>query len=71
MYMSETNREKLQRVYTILQKKGYDPVNQVEGFLISGDPTYITSSDGARKLVAGMDTELLLHEIVQYYFSQH
>ena len=66
----DTNYEKLQQVYHILQKKGYNPINQMVGFILTEDPTYITSADGARKLVSGMDTETVLRDIVQNYFDR-
>ena len=64
------NKEKLQQVYEALQKNGYQPLSQLVGFLLTGDPTYITNSDGARKLVAGLDVDAMLHEIVQTYFDE-
>ena len=64
-----TNQAKLKRVYEILQKKGYRPIDQIVGFLLTDDPTYITSADGARTLVADMDQDALLREIIRYYFD--
>ena len=64
----DTNRDKLRKVNQILQKRGYNPTNQLVGFVLTGDPTYITSADGARKLVTGMDTEALLRDVVETYF---
>ena len=63
------DQEKLQKAYRILQKKGYNPIDQIVGFLLTDDPTYITSAEGARKLVAGMETEKVLCEIVESYFD--
>ena len=65
------NRDSLQQVYRALQKSGYDPLAQIVGFLLTEDPTYITNTDGARKLVAGMDVDTLRREIVQNYFSEN
>ena len=56
-------------VYHALSAKGYDPITQIVGYLISGDPTYITSHNGARKLIARMDRDELLEEIVSSYIN--
>ena len=47
-----------------MKEKGYDPLNQLVGYIISGDPTYITSHNGARKLITRIDRDELLEEIV-------
>ena len=47
----------LMRVYEAMSERGYDPVNQIVGYLISGDPTYITSYKGARQLILTLDKE--------------
>ena len=65
------NRETLQQVYHALQISGYNPLSQIVGFLLTEDPTYITNTDGARKLVVGMDVDSLRREIVQTYFSEN
>lgn len=53
-----------------LKEKGYNPVNQIVGYLISGDPTYITSHMGARKLIAKYERDELMEELVQEYLKQ-
>ena len=62
-------REIVGKVYAALKEKGYNPVNQMVGYIISGDPTYITSHDGARSLIARIQRDDLLEEIVRSYFT--
>lgn len=50
-------------------EKGYDPLNQFVGYLISGDPTYITSHNGARSLLTRLDKDEILEEIVSAYID--
>jgi len=50
-----------------MEEKGYDPVNQLIGYILSGDPTYITSHNGARTLIRRIDRDELLEEIVRVY----
>jgi len=52
-----------------MREKGYDPLNQLVGYIISGDPTYITSHNGARKLLLHVDRDELLEEIVGHYIK--
>lgn len=59
----------LSRVYKALQVKGYDPVNQIVGYVLSGDPTYITSYDGARGLITKLERDELLEEVVRKYLT--
>lgn len=59
----------MSRVYKALSEKGYDPVNQIVGYIMSGDPTYITSHDGARGLITKLEQDELLEEIVKEYIS--
>ncbi len=60
----------VEKVYAALKEKGYNPVNQIVGYIISGDPTYITSHDGARALIAQIQRDDLLEEIVKNYLNQ-
>ena len=60
----------LEHVYRALQAKGYDPITQIVGYLISGDPTYITSYQNARSLICRIDRDELLEELVQFYISK-
>lgn len=58
-------------VYQALSDKGYDPITQIVGYLISGDPTYITSYQNARSLICRIDRDELLEELVQFYISKN
>ncbi|MCL2015519.1 MAG: IreB family regulatory phosphoprotein [Defluviitaleaceae bacterium] len=57
-------------VYTALEEKGYNPINQIVGYIISGDPTYITNHKGARTLITTLERDELLEEIVWYYLNE-
>ena len=57
----------LRQVYQALTKKGYNPVNQIVGYIMSGDPTYITSYENARSLIMRVERDELLEELVKYY----
>lgn len=61
----------LMRVYEAMSERGYDPVNQIVGYLISGDPTYITSYNNARYLIRMLERDELLEELVKYYVESH
>ena len=62
-----TPRDTLLSVYASMREKGYDPVNQIVGYLLSGDPTYITSYNNARYLISRMERDELLEELVRSY----
>ncbi len=57
----------LEHVYRALQDKGYDPVAQITGFILTGDPTYITSHNQARSLICRLERDEILEELVRYY----
>ncbi len=57
----------LEKVYQALETKGYNPVNQMVGYLISGDPTYITSKDDARNIIRSVDRDEILEELINHY----
>lgn len=57
------------RVYEALKAKGYDPIIQIVGYLISGDPTYITSYQGARSLICWLERDEILEELTQFYVA--
>ena len=61
--------EILSVVYKALSDKGYDPVNQIVGYVISGDPTYITGYNNARTLIRRIDRNELLEELVAFYID--
>lgn len=58
-------------VYEAMREKGYNPVNQFVGYIISGDPTYITSYKDARKKMSRIEQDELLEEIVNYYLNNN
>ena len=60
-------QEILSFVYRALEERGYDPVDQIVGYLLSGDPTYITSHGDARNAIRQVDRILLLEELVKAY----
>lgn len=59
----------LRKVYAALKEKGYSPIDQIVGYLLSGDPTYITSHNGARNLVRRLERDELLEELVRNYLE--
>jgi uncharacterized protein (UPF0297 family) len=59
--------EIIMTVFSAMKEKGYDPVNQIVGYLLSGDPTYITSYNNARYLIRRLDRDELVEELVRYY----
>ena len=67
----ETPHEVLMKVYYSMREKGYHPVSQIVGYLISGDPTYITGYQNARSLICRIDRDELLEELVQFYLSKN
>ncbi len=58
------------KVYDALEEKGYDPKNQIIGYILSGDPTYITSYNNARNLIRQIDRDDLLEEMLKVYLKQ-
>jgi len=62
-------REILLEVYDALKEKGYNPINQLVGYLLSGDPAYITSYNNARSLIRKLERDELLEELVKKYLS--
>ena len=62
--------EGLQLVYQAMTEKGYDPVNQIVGYIMSGDPTYITSHKGARSLIMKVERDELVEELLRVYVEK-
>ena len=60
-------KEILTTVYDALKQKGYNPINQIVGYLLSEDPTYITNYNNARSLICKLDRDELLQELVRHY----
>ncbi len=61
----------LEIVYEALREKGYDPVSQIVGYIMSGDPIYITSHNGARNLIMKMERDELVEEMLKSYIEHH
>ena len=59
----------LDLVYSALKEKGYNPINQLVGYLISGDPSYITSYNGARALLRKLERDEILEEVIKSYLE--
>ncbi|MDQ0204427.1 IreB family regulatory phosphoprotein [Pectinatus haikarae] len=57
-------------VCSAMQEKGYNPINQLVGYLLSGDPAYITSYKDARSKIRGMERDELLAELVKFYLNK-
>ena len=62
-------KEILKEVYEALVEKGYNPINQIVGYILSGDPTYITSHNDARNLIRLVERDELLEKLVKYYIG--
>lgn len=62
-------KEILKSVYKALEEKGYNPINQIVGYILSGDPTYITSHNNARNLIREVERDELLEKMVKYYIG--
>ena len=60
-------RDVLEQVYVALTEKGYNPVNQIVGYIMSGDPTYITNHKGARSLIMKVERDEILEELMKVY----
>ena len=63
------SREILKSVYEALLEKGYNPINQIVGYVLSGDPTYITSHKDARNKIRTVERDELLENMVKYYIG--
>lgn len=65
----QERQQQLELIYQALQEKGYNPLGQLVGYLVSGDPTYITNHNGARSEIAHLDREQLLRDIAENFFD--
>ena len=63
------SQEILRKVYDALVEKGYNPINQIVGYILSGDPTYITSHNDARNLIRQIERDELLEKLVKNYIG--
>ena len=66
---SDEMKRILTEVYRSLTEKGYNPINQIVGYLLSEDPTYITNHNNARSLICKIDRDELMQELVQFYLD--
>lgn len=60
----------LKVVYNALEEKGYNPIDQIIGYILSGDPTYITSYDNARSMIQEIERDELLQEMLKVYLEK-
>jgi uncharacterized protein (UPF0297 family) len=63
-------REIITAIYQALKEKGYNPINQIVGYLLSGDPTYITNYKDARSIIRKLERDELLEEIIRHYLNR-
>ena len=66
---SVDSKKVLKDVYEALVEKGYNPINQLVGYILSGDPTYITSHKDARNKIRSIERDELLEKLVKYYIG--
>lgn len=64
-------KEVLLQVYSSLEEKGYHPINQIVGYLISGDPAYIPRHKNARTLIRKLERDEIIEELVRSYLNEH
>ncbi|MBD8003659.1 IreB family regulatory phosphoprotein [Bacillus norwichensis] len=69
--MEHDVKEVLLHVYGALQEKGYNPINQIVGYLLSGDPAYIPRHQDARNLMRKLERDEIIEELVKSYLKQH
>lgn len=65
--MQKTNKQILEEIYRALEEKDYNPIDQLVGYLISGDPSYITSYNNARTMIKSIDRDELIAEMLREY----
>ena len=66
----EEMKRTLAAIYEALREKGYNPINQIVGYILSEDPTYITNYNNARSLICKLDRDELLQELVRHYLFE-
>ena len=66
----EEMKDVMKQVYAALKEKGYNPINQIVGYILSEDPTYITTHNNARSLIRKVDRDELLQQIVKNYLIE-
>ena len=65
----KTNKQIVREVYECLKEKDYNPIDQLVGYIITGDPSYITSYNNARTLIKGVDRDELVAEMLRTYID--
>ena len=65
----QSPKEILNKVCEALEAKGYNPINQIIGYILSGDPTYITSHNNARSLIMKVERDELVEEVIKYFIE--
>ena len=68
-YTKEETKEVLHHIYDALCEKGYDPVRQIAGYILSEDPVYITDWNNARGMIGHIDRDELLKELIRHYLE--
>jgi uncharacterized protein (UPF0297 family) len=63
-------RDIILKVYEALAEKGYNPISQIVGYIMSGDPTYITSHKNARSLISRVERDEIMEELLRHYLDQ-
>ncbi|MFD0714029.1 IreB family regulatory phosphoprotein [Paenibacillus sp. GCM10027626] len=69
--LETSSKDIILQVYDALQEKDYNPINQIVGYLLSGDPAYIPRHNNARSLIRRKERDELIEELVRSYLSQH
>ena len=69
--LQKTNREIIEAVYNALEEKDYNPIDQLVGYIISGDPSYITSHNNARSLIMKVERDELVEELLNAYIKNN
>lgn len=69
--LETSSEEVILAVYDALKEKGYNPINQIVGYLLSGDPAYIPRHKNARSLIGKRERDELIEELVRYYLDGH
>lgn len=68
--MNQTERKKIMnRIYAALLERGYRPMDQIIGYILTDDPSYITNHNGARRMIADIDQHDLVHDMLMGFFS--
>ena len=68
-YTKEETKERLHKIYDALCEKGYDPVRQIAGYILSEDPVYITDWNNARGMIGHIDRDELLKDLIRHYLE--